>query len=83
MFIQMSASKGLKMFGGKAVAALCREYKQYHDMDVFDRVKIDDISPDKKNKTLNAINLIKVKRNGEIKGRTCTNGKQQVRYTLL
>ena len=49
-------------------------------MDVFDRVKIDGMSPDKKNKALNAIDLIKEKRNGDIKGRTCANGKQQVRY---
>ena len=49
-------------------------------MDVFDRVKIDDMSPDKKNKALNAMNLIKEKRNGDIKGRTCVSGKQQVRY---
>ena len=49
-------------------------------MDVFDRVKIDDMSPDRKNKALNAINLIKEKRNGDIKGRTCANGKQQIRY---
>ena len=27
MFIQMSASKGLNFFGGKAVAALFQEYK--------------------------------------------------------
>ena len=80
MFVQMSASKGLKMFGERAVAALFREYKQFHDMDVFDRVKIDDMSPDRKNKALNAINLIKEKRNGDIKGRTCANGKQQIRY---
>ena len=68
------------MFGKRAVAALFREYKQFHDMDVFDRVKIDDMSPDRKNKALNAINLIKEKRNGDIKGRTCANGKQQIRY---
>ena len=52
-------------------------------MDVFDRVKIDGMSPDKKNKALNAINLIKEKRNGDIKGRTCANGKHQIRYIKL
>ena len=44
-------------------------------MEVFDRVKIDDMSPDKKNKVLNDINLIKEKRNGDIKGKTCANRK--------
>ena len=46
MFVQMSASKGLKIFEERVVATLFREYKYFHDMDVFNRVKIDDMSSD-------------------------------------
>ena len=45
-------------------------------MDVFDTVQIDNISQLLKRKALNAINLIKEKRNGDIKWRICANGKQ-------
>ena len=48
MFVRMFVSKGLKILGKRAVAALFREYKQFHDIDVYDIVQIDDISPDLK-----------------------------------
>ena len=43
-------------------------------MDVFDRVQIDNISPQLKSKALNSINLIKVKRNVDIKGENVLKG---------
>ena len=76
----MTATKGIKVFGQRAVSALFKEYKQFYDMDVFERVKVDDLPQIAKNKALNAINLIKEKGNGDIKGRTCANGKMQEKY---
>ena len=80
IFAQMTATKGIKLFGQRAVSALFKEYKQFYDMDVFERVKVDDLPQIAKNKALNAINLIKEKGNGDIKGRTCANGKMQEKY---
>ena len=68
MSVHMSASRGLKMIGERAVTTLFRKYKQFHDMDIFDRVQIDDMSPGLKNKALKTIKIIKGKRNGDIKG---------------
>ena len=76
----MTATKGIKVFGQRAVSALFKEYKQFYDMDVFERVKVDNLPQIAKNKALNAINLIKEKGNGDIKGRTCANGKVQEKY---
>ena len=73
----MTATKGIKVFGQRAVSALFKEYKQFYDMDVFERVKVDDLPQIAKNKALNAINLIKEKGNCDIKGRTIANGKMQ------
>ena len=35
---------------------------------------------EEKRKALDAVNLIKEKRNGKIKGRTCSNGAKQRRF---
>ena len=45
-------------------------------MDVFDRVQIDDMSLDLKNKALNAINFIIKNAMETSKENTCANGKQ-------
>ena len=77
IFAQMTATKGIKVFGQRAVSTLFKECKQFYDIDVFERVKVDDLPQIAKNKALNAINLIKEKGNGDIKGRTIANGKMQ------
>ena len=48
MFVRMFVSKGLKILEKRAVTALFRECKQFYDIDVYDIVQIDDISPDLK-----------------------------------
>ena len=40
----------------------------------------DTLSAEDKEKSLNAVNLIKQKRYGTIKGRTCADGSEQKRY---
>ena len=77
---QMIATKGLQMFGECAVAAMFKEYKQLDDMKVLG--KIDPLSQTReyKNKALRAINLIKEKRCGKIKGRTCADDRPQRAY---
>ena len=40
----------------------------------------DDLTKEERSKALEAVNLIKEKRNGIIKGRTCANGSKQKKY---
>jgi KUP system potassium uptake protein len=80
MFAQMSAAKGIKLFGERAVAAMFKEYNQLHDMSVFGKVDPDTLTHEQKKKALRAINLIKEKRCGKIKGRTVADGRPQRDY---
>ena len=47
---------------------------------VVTAVDPDKLFVDEKNKALNAVNLIKEKRDGKIKGKTCANGSTQRKY---
>ena len=69
----MTAKKGIKIHGAKAVAAMFKEYKQLDDLDVLGRLNPDSLTCDQKHKALQAVNLIKIKRCGKIKGRTCVD----------
>ncbi|GFH50261.1 hypothetical protein CTEN210_06737 [Chaetoceros tenuissimus] len=74
---QMSAKKGIEMFGEEAVEALFKELAQLVDMTTFKPRKAEDLTRAQKRAALRAINLIKRKRCGKLKGRTVANGKQQ------
>ena len=67
-FNQMHMSKGIELFKEQAVAALFKEYKQLNNMAVVGRVKYEDLTDKDKKRALRAINLIKEKRDGKIKG---------------
>ena len=82
MFTQMTAKKGMKLFGEQAVAAMFKEYKQLNEGAVPGKPVLAPIDPDtlsreEKRQSLEAVNLIKEKRCGKIKGRTCANGSRQ------
>ena len=62
---------------GKAIQAILKEYKQLHDLNVFQPMKMKDIPIEERNKVLRLITLIKEKRTGQIKGRACANGRPQ------
>ena len=70
----MSANKGIKEYGERAIAAIFKEYKQMHEMKVLGALDVDKLTTNEKQKSLRAINLIKLKRNGVTKGRLCANG---------
>ena len=85
MFVQMSAHKGIKLFGEKAIAAMFKELKQLNDgvqdgKPVIIPIKFDELTEKDKKEALEAVNLIAEKRCGTIKGRTCANGSKQRRY---
>jgi hypothetical protein len=80
LFNQMHASKGIKLFKERAVAAILKEYKQLVDMCVLGRIDYDILTEAQKELALDAVNLIKEKRDGKVKGRTCANGSTQRSY---
>ena len=59
IFNQMTANKGIKLFGEKAIVAILQEYKQLYNMDVFARVNYSTLTKEQRMKELRAINLIK------------------------
>ena len=82
---QMSAKAGIKKFGDRAVAAMLSEYKQLNTgampgKPVFGCIDPTTLTYEEKRRALEAVNLIKKKRCGKIKGRTCANGSKQKRY---
>ena len=67
----MSDNKVIKMFGNDALTAIMKEYQQ------LDHLGVVKVSKKQKLNVLNAIDLIKQKRCGKIKGRTDADGRQQ------
>ena len=85
MFTQMQATRGFKLFGERAVAVMIKELKQLEEgpmpgKKVVTAINTDTLSTEDKAKPLNVVNLIKQKRDGTIKGRTCADGSKQKRY---
>ena len=76
----MTANKGIKLLGEVAVAAMFKEYKQLDDLDMLGILDPDLLTPEQKRNALRAINLIKVKCDGKVKGRTCADGSSQRKY---
>ena len=79
-FTQMSAREGLRRFGVKAAEALISEWKQLDEKKVFHGVKFEDTNYEQRSKALRLVQLIKQKRCGKIKGRTCADGRKQKEY---
>ena len=70
---QISAYKGIKLHSEKAIAALFKEFTQLdkgaHDgKRVIGPIALEELSDKDKAEALEAVNLIKVKRDGSIKG---------------
>ena len=79
MFMQMSAKAGINKFGDKAAVAMVKYYRQIYKgtmegNSVVTFIDTDTLSYEDKRKSLQMVNLIKQKRNGIIKGRTCADG---------
>ena len=85
MFTQMSAQKGIKLFGQKAIAAMMKELKQLNNgvipgNPVIQPIPFEKLTQKDKKEALEAVNIIAQKRSGKIKGRTCANGSRQRRF---
>jgi hypothetical protein len=77
VFNQMSATVGIRKHGQAAVDALFKEFAQLDDKEVFEPVHARSLTKSQKAAALRAINLIKEKRSGELKGRSCADGRPQ------
>ena len=74
---QMTAKAGIRRYGDAARDAMRAEFKQLDDKGVFDPVMQRDLTPKTRAQALRCVNLIKEKRCGKIKGRTCADGRPQ------
>jgi hypothetical protein len=78
VFNQMSASVGIRKHGQAAVDALFKEFAQLDNKEVFEPVQAHSLTKPQKASALRAINLIKEKRSGKLKGRrACADGRPQ------
>jgi hypothetical protein len=76
-FTQFSLRQGLRKFPVEAREATIVEIKQLHDMKVFVPVKKSSLSTQELLGVLNAITFIRQKQCGQIKARTCADGRPQ------
>lgn len=76
----MSARQGLKHFGKDAEEALMREWLQLDKLEVYYRVFAASLTPLKCIRALRLVQLIKLEKNGKLKGRTCANERLQRAY---
>jgi hypothetical protein len=74
---QMTATAGIKKHGKAAEAAIMREFAQLEELDVYESIAATSLSQKQRKAALRAINLIKEKRSGELKGRTVADGRPQ------
>ena len=74
---QMTAKAGLKKHGALAETALLKEFSQQKDLDVWEILDPLKLSYEEKMGALRALNLLKEKRNGDLKGRTVADGSKQ------
>jgi hypothetical protein len=77
IMMQMKAKVGIKKHGQVAIDALFNAFFQLHNLGVFRHKHANDLTRAQKRVALQAINVIKEKRYGKIKGRTVANGKGQ------
>ena len=79
---QMTEKAGIKKHGENAVAVMYNEFFQLDDKTVFEGVMVTDLTQKQRKMALSAINLIKEKRCGKLKGITVADGSAQRRlYT--
>jgi len=74
---QMTAKAGIKKHGKAAEEALMMEFAQLEDLTVYESINPRSLTKDQRMGALRAINLIKEKRDGRLKGRTVADGRAQ------
>jgi hypothetical protein len=75
--IQYSINAGLKKFGAQGEAAVTKELKQLHDMITFFPMDPNELTAEQKRKAIASLMFLTEKRNGDVKGRACADGRKQ------
>ena len=73
----MSSKVGMKKHGDKSIQVLCDEFLQSHDVGIFKPMKRSDLTRHQTRDSLQAMSIVKEKRDGSLKGRTCADGRKQ------
>jgi hypothetical protein len=74
---QMTEKAAIRKHGKAAEAALMTEFAQLEDLEVYESLDPASLTRAQRKAALRAINLVKEKRNGTLKGRTCADGRSQ------
>ena len=74
---QMSAKKGLKVFGEKGAQAIMKEMDQLIQRKVMHGRRAGELTREQKENALKYLMFLKEKRCGKIKGRGCADGRKQ------
>jgi hypothetical protein len=74
---QMTAKAAIKKHGKAAEDAMMDEYIQLENLNVYQPINPSTLTRDQQKSALRAINLIKEKRDGKLKGRTVADGRPQ------
>ncbi len=73
----MTAKAGIKKHGRAAEEALMQEFAQFETLNAYKAVNLRLLTTEQQKGALRAINLSKEKRDGQLKGRTVTDGSVQ------
>ena len=76
----MSSSKGIKVFDHRAITPVLSEFSQLNDMKVVDLLDPNTLTSQYKMDDIRTVSLLKEKRSGALKGRTCADGSKQQIY---
>jgi hypothetical protein len=74
---QYSIKAGLRKFGVKGEKAVSKELQQLHDMVTFFPLDPSTITREQRARAIASLMFLKEKRNGDIKGRACADGRPQ------
>ena len=80
MSYQLMEHEGIAKHGEKTVRALMKEYAQLDEFNVFKPLDASSHTEEEKVGSLRALNLLKEKRDGTLKGRTCVDKRPQRSY---
>ena len=80
MFNQISAWEEINIYGERVVAGILKEYIKLYHMSVLSKLNPDKFLIEDKKQALHMITLIKEKKCGNIKGRTCADVRTQRQY---
>ena len=77
---QVGMQQGIKLWGERGVKAILKEMKQFHERNVVRPLRKEEISDEVRKRALGYLMFLKEKRNGDIKGRGCADGRKQRLY---